>query len=92
VSLPTFLTVPGLLRASDLIAVVPERVALGHGAALRTFPVPLALPRIDVIAVWHARISRDPAHRWLRDLLAACANRANPRRRDGARGSSAGPD
>jgi DNA-binding transcriptional LysR family regulator len=73
VSLPTFLTVPSLLRASDLIAVVPERVALGHGVALRTFPVPVALPRIDVIAVWHARTNRDPGHRWLRELLAACS-------------------
>jgi DNA-binding transcriptional LysR family regulator len=75
VSVPSFLAVPALLRASDLVAVLPERLL--HGAAvaagLRVFAPPVAVPGFDVIAVWHARVHRDPMHRWLRDRLARVA-------------------
>lgn len=84
VSLPNFLVIPAVLQASDLVAVVPERLVLGHGKALRTFPVPVAVPGIDVIATWHARTHTDPAHVWLRRMIAESlddhAPARNPRR------------
>jgi DNA-binding transcriptional LysR family regulator len=33
------------------------------------------VPGFDVIAVWHARMHQDPAHRWMRELLATIARR-----------------
>jgi hypothetical protein len=37
------------------------------------FKSPLEVPGFDVIAVWHPRLDKDPAHRWLRNRLAATA-------------------
>jgi DNA-binding transcriptional LysR family regulator len=76
VSVPGFLILPELLRADDLIAVVPERLLRGNERRLRAFPLPLRIPGFDVIAVWHARLHEDPAHQWLRELLAAVAREA----------------
>lgn len=55
-----------LARASDLIATVPERhtASLRHG--LESFPLPFATPDFTVSMLWHPRLQRDPAHRWLR--------------------------
>jgi DNA-binding transcriptional LysR family regulator len=72
-SVPGFLILPDILQTGDLIAVVPERVLHGRMAGLRTFEPPLAIPAFSVIALWHPRLHRDPAHRWLRELLAATA-------------------
>lgn len=74
VSVPSFLAVPALLRASDLVALLPERLLRGPAAAgLRVFPPPVAVRGFDVIAVWHARVHRDPLNRWLRERLARAA-------------------
>jgi DNA-binding transcriptional LysR family regulator len=73
VSAPSFLVVPALLQATDLIAVLPERLLRGRSRELRIFAPPVEVPGFDVIAAWHARVHDDPAHRWLRDLVAAVA-------------------
>jgi DNA-binding transcriptional LysR family regulator len=72
-SVPGFLVLPDILQAGDLIAVVPERVLRGHPPDLRTFTPPLTIPTFSVVALWHARLHKDPAHRWFRELLAATA-------------------
>jgi DNA-binding transcriptional LysR family regulator len=72
-SVPGFLVLPDILQTGDLIAVVPERVLRGRLAGLRTFTPPLMIPTFSVVELWHARLHRDPAHRWLRELLAATA-------------------
>jgi DNA-binding transcriptional LysR family regulator len=72
-SVPGFLILPDILQTDDLIAVVPERVLRGRMSGLRTFMPPLAIPRFSVIALWHPRLHKDPAHQWLRELLAATA-------------------
>jgi DNA-binding transcriptional LysR family regulator len=77
-SVPGFLILPDILLADDLIAVVPERVLRGRMAGLRTFEPPLAIPKFKVVALWHQRLQQDPAHRWLRDLLALTARDLQP--------------
>jgi DNA-binding transcriptional LysR family regulator len=72
-SLPSFLVLLDVLQTDDLIAVVPERLLSGGAGAYRTFVPPVDIPGFDVIAVWHARVHRDPAHRWLRQKLAEVA-------------------
>lgn len=73
-SAPGFLTLPEILKTDDLIAVVPERVLCGRMNGLRTFAPPIAVPGFDVVMLWHERLHRDPAHRWLRELLATTAD------------------
>ncbi|MCQ4158667.1 LysR family transcriptional regulator [Roseomonas sp. GC11] len=68
-SVMSFLALVEILRESDLIAVVPERLVAGAaGLALR--PPPLDIPGFTKLAVWHERTQRDPGHRWVRALLA----------------------
>lgn len=74
-SMPGFLVLPEILQTGDLIAVVPERVLSGRMSGLRKFKPPVPIPGFGVIALWHPRMQRDPAHRWVRELLAATAHR-----------------
>ena len=75
------LVVPGPLAAlamaadSELVATVSATLGRwGRGAlGLRTFAVPLPLPRMVVAQSWHPRLDADPAHRWLRECVRACA-------------------
>jgi DNA-binding transcriptional LysR family regulator len=69
-SVHSFLILPELLRASDLVATVPSRLLAGV-PGLATFAPPLAIPGFSKTAAWHARSHRDPAQRWLRELLFA---------------------
>ncbi|WP_284736038.1 LysR family transcriptional regulator [Dongia deserti] len=72
-SIPEFLILPEILATDDLIAVVPERVVRGRMSGLRTFAPPVAVPEFSVVALWHQRVHTDPAHRWLRGLVAETA-------------------
>lgn len=67
-SVESFLILPEILRASDLIAVVPRRLALGTQGLTLVDP-PLDIPGFTKVAAWHERTHRDPGHRWVRDLL-----------------------
>ncbi|MFZ1425682.1 MAG: LysR substrate-binding domain-containing protein, partial [Geminicoccaceae bacterium] len=58
-----------LARASDLIAVVPERHTGSLRDGMHSFPLPVATPAITVSLLWHPRLDADPAHRWLRGLV-----------------------
>jgi DNA-binding transcriptional LysR family regulator len=72
-SVPGFLILPEILATDDLIAVVPERVVRGRMSGLRTFAPPVAIPEFSVVALWHQRLHKDPAHRWLRGLIVETA-------------------
>lgn len=78
VSLPSFHVLLDVVRAMDFVAVVPERLLRGRARDFRVFEPPVAIPGFDVIACWHERLDRDPAHRWLRELLATVAQRMAP--------------
>ncbi|MCB5944396.1 LysR family transcriptional regulator [Acidocella sp. KAb 2-4] len=73
---PQYASLEPLLRASDLIATVPEALVqpglypLALGAARH----PVALPILPIEMFWHARSHRDPANAWLRQTIAVeCA-------------------
>jgi hypothetical protein len=36
---------------------------------IKTFPLPLNIPALHEILLWHKRHDSDPAHAWLRDLV-----------------------
>jgi DNA-binding transcriptional LysR family regulator len=69
-SVPHFLLVPEILKRSDMIAVLPERLARGYGERFRVFELPFELAPISVVAIWHERTHRDPALAWLRQAVA----------------------
>ncbi|MBB3178739.1 LysR family transcriptional regulator [Variovorax sp. Sphag1AA] len=70
---PSITLSPPIVAATDLLAVVPERVALESAAALslQVLPVPFELEPVDLSMFWHARWHRDPAHVWLRNAMRA---------------------
>ncbi|MBB6054741.1 LysR family transcriptional regulator [Tolumonas osonensis] len=67
-SISSFLVLTEILRTSDLIAVVPEKL-VQHQADLCVTEPPLAIPGFTKVAAWHERTHHDPAHQWLRALL-----------------------
>ena len=69
----TYLALPAVLEATDLIATVPERTARHVAAAgFEIAPLPLDLA-VTVSMAWHRRNARTPAQIWFRDLLTAAA-------------------
>jgi DNA-binding transcriptional LysR family regulator len=87
-----FRTAPEIVRASDLLATLPER-ALGSREGLRVFSPPLALPTFTFELVWHERTHRSAEHRWLRERVLelfdararSSVGRARERRSTGSR-------
>ncbi len=69
VSVPNFLSLPGILADSEFITVAPERILRPFEDSLKIFPAPLPLPAFKVIAAWHELSARSPAHGWLRDRM-----------------------
>lgn len=79
-SVKSFLILPELLRASDMVAVLPERLVAGVDGLAICEP-PLEVPGFSQCAVWHERTHHDPAHRWLRELLfRTCMEQGGSRR------------
>ncbi len=77
VTLPHFLSIPPLVAHTDLLGILPERLALKARRAhrLRLFDVPLQLQPLSFVMTWHERRQFDPAHAWLRGSIAAVAGR-----------------
>jgi DNA-binding transcriptional LysR family regulator len=69
-SVPHFLLVPEILTRSDMVAVLPERLARGYAARLAVMELPFDMAPFTVAAVWHERSHRGPAQAWLREALA----------------------
>ena len=67
-SVSSFLVLPEVLAVSDMMAVVPRRLAT-MATGMKISPPPLAIPGFTKSMAWHARSHRDPAQQWLRELL-----------------------
>ncbi|MBI5720713.1 MAG: LysR family transcriptional regulator [Rubrivivax sp.] len=67
-----FLTLPGILEGTDLVATVPAGLGavLARTGRIVALPPPYALPRYQVRQHWHRRFHQDPRSRWLRALVA----------------------
>lgn len=83
---PGFSAALAVARGSDLIALVPASfVGLHAGQPARpardgifTFELPLETGTITVSQMWHPRVDREPAHRWLRHLVLSVCRRQLP--------------
>lgn len=69
---PHFLVAPHVVAETDLALMLPARVAthFAQHLPLRLLPPPLPLSGFTIGQLWHDRMHRDPAHRWLRKLIA----------------------
>ncbi len=66
-SVNSFLVLPEVLRITDMIAVVPRRLACQHDH-LVIMETPLEVAGFTKSMAWHERSHRDPAHKWIRAL------------------------
>jgi DNA-binding transcriptional LysR family regulator len=71
-----FLSIPGIVAQSDLVATVPEAVAMTFSAMseLRIMRPPFDIPRFDMRTHWHRKFHNDPANRWFRGVVASLFN------------------
>lgn len=79
VLLSNILTAALAIAATDLLLIVPRRVATRITALLPLAIVdpPVQLMPYEVALIWHERCHRDPEHRWLRNEIAAAARGGN---------------
>jgi DNA-binding transcriptional LysR family regulator len=70
-TIPHFVSVGHLLRRTDMVATVTERLAqaLVEPFELSYRPHPVDLPQIAINVFWHAKVHRSPAHQWLRGVV-----------------------
>lgn len=70
--IPQYLSAPHFIINSDLLwsvpAILAERLSLHFPLVIK--PHPLPLPEFEVALYWHDRYHRDPANKWLRELIA----------------------
>lgn len=77
-SAASFLMVPELVERSDMVALVPERIARNRADRLRLFEPPVPVPGFDLAMVWHDRTGDHPAQQWLRARLLDAGGSAEP--------------
>lgn len=70
-TVPHFVGVGHILKGSDLVATVPERLAkqLADPFGLKYFAHPAKLPAVTINAFWHAKAHRSAANQWLRGVV-----------------------
>ena len=75
VSATHFLAVPEMIAVTDYCATLPRLICnhLVHDPRLKILPAPVELGTFPVEMAWHVRYRQDPAHRWLRSLIADVA-------------------
>src|SRR5262245_11049951 len=76
INIPHWLLAPTLVRVSDLVAVMPGRLAqsvIREKKGLAIVKLPFATERFDWTIYWHRRHDMRAAHIWLRELIATVA-------------------
>jgi len=65
---PGFHVLPMIIANSDLLAVIPSRLAeafVSH-VPIKVLPLPISIPPFDIRIYWHERYHHDPALCWFR--------------------------
>ncbi|HBP30733.1 MAG TPA: LysR family transcriptional regulator [Advenella kashmirensis] len=75
ISVTHFLTVPEMIAVTDYCATLPSLICrkLERDQRLKVIPAPVDLGTFPLEMAWHVRYRNDPAHRWLRSLVAEVA-------------------
>jgi DNA-binding transcriptional LysR family regulator len=78
-SVPHFLSAPELVRRSDMVAMLPERLLDGRSQGLQLRDAPVQPPGFEMAMSWHERVHVDPAHAWLRAQVIAAVSQTGAR-------------
>lgn len=75
VSVTHFLAVPEIIAVTDYCTTLPRLICqrLATDSRLKVLSAPVDLGTFPVEIGWHVRYRNDPAHRWLRSLVADIA-------------------
>lgn len=75
VSVTHFLAVPEMVAVTDYCATLPSLICrrLAKDPRLKVLAAPVDLGTFPVQMAWHVRYRQDPAHKWLRSLIAEVA-------------------
>jgi DNA-binding transcriptional LysR family regulator len=67
----SFMPLPSIIAGTQLVGVVPARLAARLGPTTGTIAVPAPFGRVEIIETlwWHPSHNSDPAHAWLRGIL-----------------------
>jgi DNA-binding transcriptional LysR family regulator len=68
VRVPQFHVLPMVIANSDLLAVIPNRLAqaFSRHLSIKILPTPVPIPPIAVNIYWHERYHNDPPNQWFR--------------------------
>lgn len=79
-STPHFMVIPAIVRATDLVVVLPLRIAtkFAQDGTLRIVQPRWGVSDFDVGLHWSGRAQNDPANRWLRELAIAIFREGAP--------------
>jgi len=68
-----YLSMARILSKSDLVAILCRRIAEAFMRIdkLQIRELPCPSPRVAIGMLWHRRLENQPAHKWLRELVAA---------------------
>lgn len=66
-----YLSAASILVQSDLVATLSRRIAQEfiRNQPLELRPAPYQSPIVQTLMLWHRRLDRHPAHRWLRGVI-----------------------
>jgi len=83
VSVTHFLAMPEMVAVTDYCATLPRLICrqLAGDPRLKILPTPVDLGTFPIEMGWHARYRNDPAHRWLRGLIAEVVGEVSPQSR-----------
>jgi LysR family nod box-dependent transcriptional activator len=68
---PSFHALPALVVGTERVATIQYRLAtmLASAYPIRIVGLPIELPVLEEVLLWHPRFDRDPGHAWFRGIL-----------------------
>ena len=69
---PSFAAIAMVAMRTNAIGMMPLQLAaaVADTLGLAAFPPPFVIPGVEIAQYWHERYQHDPAHKWLRALIA----------------------
>jgi DNA-binding transcriptional LysR family regulator len=78
--IPYFTLIPEIVQGSDLLGVVPRRLAEHHQSwfDIEIFEIPYVVPPLDVAMIWHKNRIEHQDLTWMRTILKNLVSEPNP--------------
>lgn len=67
----SFVSIPDIVASTDLIAIVPSRLATlpRYKDKLQLLPVPFSYPKVEIRLLWHKSREKDASHQWFMERI-----------------------